>query len=855
MYLHGETINSRDRRVSVEILTQGRRVPEIKLGVDDVYLDVGGVTIEGDISSLTDVVLARSATILLVSAKWLPELHASDYRDSVVIIKVEDEVVFAGHIQPQSYSQGFADFYDSYEINCIDALSAADLTRYRDVGSLDAPWDEVRAGAVSLSMGEIVAGIIADLSAPFEALGVECTTEWVSSRPLDTTGAELRDRGLLSELLFLGGDEDETWTRKRVLEEILRYMDLHIVQEGSVFRIFGWESVTDEEAVEVSTRIVADDRASISMGEVYNKITVAAEPTNVDTLLDAPFEEGDMTSPYSGRQLYCIEARLDTSKDDGTMQPDVKDYEAAEMIISGEDLPASIRWPGYTKREWTIRVMTHPGWKFRINGVSHVYLPSQNYVPDLLAQPTAYGAALIRWGYVERDLSGEDSAPGLLSESTSLVISVNGNGTDFPDEEALKSYHGCAVYTGQANAGNLSPSDDATTNYIVFSGKIVMVPRYKDCGYLSDNAEEFWASDCLREGHEGSTEHIRRSWWEATTPKAEPVRQNPAIFSGGLVPWEKLRDPLLPYDFGTVGSFADTIHKVDVVACMLVVGNKCVVEVASEGRPSDYEWRKFKPLAECADLDEYYAQSFSLGFNPKLGDGIVGQEYDIANNISYRDGLDVTGLAIPVRRGDKVSGPVSFSILGPVNLVWNKITYRHRTWFRKVKWSETDVPVMPLVANIQLSDLQVRVVSDNAMEQPLGDAEFIYTSDDGKRYSHPMDDVRMAITSALTEEERARMGVPATVSISCPIDVETDEGVTTIMRDGEKIKPEEAYVQAYYEAYSEPRVGMDLTVWEEYADGMGTYVHPALPGKIFRVLAISRDVMAGTATLKLREIW
>lgn len=858
MYLHGETINRRDRRVSVEILTQGRRVPEVEIGAGDVWLEVDGVRIDAEVSALTDVVLARSATISLVTTKWYADLHASDHRDTVVAIRVDGEVIFAGHVTPQSYSQGFAGCHDTFELNCIDALGASDLTKYRDAGSLDAPWADVRAAASTRTMADIVEGIIADLSAPFAALGIECAVEWMTPRPIDATGEETRDRAALSELLFLGSDEDETWTRKRVLEEVLRYLDLHIVQEGATFRIFGWESAGRGEPVAVCTMTAADAGTTISVGEVYNKVTVAAEQTNVDTLLDAPLDDSDLTSPYSGRQLYCIEAKLDWSKDSGKDTPDVDQVEKTAMILSGRELPSDVRWPQWSMREWTIRVLTHPSWTFCTNRVPNEYPPCQNTVPDTLrstygiGKTQALGAVLMKWGYVERDLGAEDTSPQPLSEATALVISVNGDGADFPNETALAGYAPVAEYVGRASAGNLSPSDDATTNYVVISGSIVLVPRYEDCGYMLGSPFDPSARPCLN-GEHGNL-HIARSWWTAPTPKSEPTRQ-PASFGTGLVPWEKLREPLLPYYSGTVGSWADTVHKVDVVACMLVVGDKCVVEVARDGRPSDFEWRRYKPREECVDDDEYYAQSFCLGFNPKIGDGIVGQEYDLANNIRYSDGLDVTGMAIPVRRSDKVSGEVRFMILGPVNLVWNKITRRHRTWFRREKWYEEDVAVMPMVANIQLSGLEVRVVSDNAMEQPMGDTELVYTSEDGHRYSHPMDEVRMAITSALTEEERKEMGVPVTVSVSTPVDVATDEGVTSIWRDGAPVKPEQANVQAYYEAYSEPKVEMRQTVWEDYADQMGAYVHPALPGKIFRVLAVSRDVMAGTATLDMRESW
>ena len=53
----------------------------------------------------------------------------------------------------------------------------------------------------------------------------------------------------VSELLFLGSDEDEVWQQDEVLEEILKYLNLHIVQEGFTFYIFSWESVKGNDSI------------------------------------------------------------------------------------------------------------------------------------------------------------------------------------------------------------------------------------------------------------------------------------------------------------------------------------------------------------------------------------------------------------------------------------------------------------------------------------------------------------------------------------------------------------------------------------------------------------------------------
>lgn len=65
---------------------------------------------------------------------------------------------------------------------------------------------------------------------------------------------------------------------------------------------------------------------------------------------------------------------------------------------------------------------------------------------------------------------------------------------------------------------------------------------------------------------------------------------------------------------------------------------------------TDFEWRKYKTLEECSSEDEYYQQCFTIGFDPKIGDKIVGTKFDLQNNVNYELGIDAEGIAIPIKR-------------------------------------------------------------------------------------------------------------------------------------------------------------------------------------------------------------
>ncbi len=65
-----------------------------------------------------------------------------------------------------------------------------------------------------------------------------------SIREVDTTdwGCLFSHSGI-SELIILGDKEDDLWTQEDILNEILQYFNLHIVQLGQDFYIFNWATI------------------------------------------------------------------------------------------------------------------------------------------------------------------------------------------------------------------------------------------------------------------------------------------------------------------------------------------------------------------------------------------------------------------------------------------------------------------------------------------------------------------------------------------------------------------------------------------------------------------------------------
>ena len=894
MYLHGHFYNQREERIEVHILTGGDRTKETVIGEKNGELSFTDDPVEltSQVNDTFDHLLCQQATVRLLAQNFVPDFFCASCRDAVVNIYREGECLFAGFIEPQSYSQGYNEEFDEIELSCIDALTALQYAKYRDVGSLGVLYNVVKAEAEQRTFLEMLKEIMGGVTAGLDIVGGNAVRYlYDGSKAVDDlTGNRYAIFGQLTinELLFLGDEEDDVWQQDEVLEEMLKYLNLHIVQDGFTFYIYSWESVkggeriywrdlltgasvtTARQTTDIRTGIVTDTDTTISVGEVYNRLLLTAKVESMESVIESPLDDDLLKSPYKNYQKYMTEY---SSDGEGSTAID-----AFDAMTHGQETTYS----GGCVTDWYVQVKNNSEWLFPNMGSGNVMEElcsegkNQQALPNLLAKQP--GAAIIALGKVEKKTDGKDNSPTPKVEMTNyLVVSVNGNGDDkeattYPNADSLKAGVPRAVYNGSMTGGVFSPTDEGTTNYIVLSGKLVLNPvmaltdTYKaiynyDRAGFPDGMPFFigirkWWHMTVPSRNNGDGRYYTQQWWKVTTPNEAATWD--VETEHGFVPFTDSGPQLYEFKYSAIGDGSDHISKVGVLACMLIIGDKCVVEKGTEGQVSDFEWRKYKTLEECADEDEYYQQCFTIGFDPKIGDKIVGTKFDLQNNVSYELGIDAEGIAIPIKKSDKVSGRVRFMILGPVNAVWDVVTRRHKTWFRHTKWNSTTIPLLAHVSSIMVEQFEVKIYSDNGLVNNTGDNDLVYMSDTKESFVNVKDDIEMKINSALTAAECQALDVTDSVKMSTPVNTLTGEGLLTIYDHNreESAKPEQLYVDSYYKEWHAPRVVMTQKLTD--TDGgivslFAHYRHPMM-GKTFFVQGISRNLEEGYAEMTLKEI-
>lgn len=891
MYLHGHFYNQREERIEVHILTGGDRTKETVIGEKNGELSFTDDPVEltSQVNDTFDHLLCQQATVRLLARNFVPDFFCASCRDAVVNIYREGECLFAGFIEPQSYSQGYNEEFDEIELSCIDALTALQYAKYRDVGSLGVLYNVVKAEAEQRTFLAMLKEILGGVTAELDIVGGNAMRYLYdgSKAVNDLAGNHYAIFGQLtvSELLFLGDEEDDVWQQDEVLEEILKYLNLHIVQDGFTFYLFSWESVKGDERIywrdlltgasvttarqttDIVTGLVTDTDTTISVGEVYNKIMLTAKVESMESVIESPLDNDLLKSPFSNKQKYMTEY---SSDGEGS-----KAINAFDAMTHGQETSYS----GGCVTDWYVQMMNNSQWLFPKSGSGNLMEEycsegrNQHILPNWLAKNQ--GAAIMALGKVEKKTDGKDNSPTSKVEMTNyLVVSVNGNcddkeATTYPNTNSLKAGIPRAVYNGSMTGGVFSPTDEGTTNYIVLSGKLVLNPvmaltdTYKaiynyDGGIWGNifSGINKWSGMTVPSRNNGDGRYYTQQWWKAATPNETVVWDMETAH--GFVPFTDTGPQLYEFKYSAIGDGSDHISKVGILACMLIIGDKCVVEKGTEGQVTDFEWRKYKTLEQCSNEDEYYQQCFTIGFDPKIGDKIVGTKFDLQNNVNYELGIDAEGIAIPIKKADKVSGRVKFMILGPVNALWDVVTRRHKTWFRHTKWNSTTIPLLAHVSSIMVEQFEVKIYSDNGLVNNTGDNDLVYMSDTKESFVNVKDDIEMKINSALTAAECQALDVTDSVKMSTPLNTLTGEGLLAVYdySRGMSAKPEQLYVDSYYKEWHAPRVVMTQKLTD--TDGgivslFAHYRHPMMD-KTFFVQGISRNLEEGYAEMTLKEI-
>ena len=904
----GQFRNINNDLITVQITINNQATPIIQITRENgLWFSADPIQIATDVDDTFEHLIRKSCTINLITNGYVgTDLFAENARSVEVEILNGDVCLFHGYLEPNTFSQPFAKPLEEFSLNCVDSLSTLQYYKYNDITLTN--FEEKKASANVVTFKNIFDKIFDENN------GIGGVVNYDMSKGITTNRTRYIFRDLaISEQYIIGEDYDDTWTYEEVLNEILKYLNLHIIQEGYDYYIFDWDSIKNKnrlwvnlnnntlftrspKEITLTNEMHGADDTSITIADVYNQIAVKDNLEKMDNIIESPLDSDSLYSLYSGKQLYMTEFISEGSGD--------RAHNAMVNMINGN----TTTYDSASEIDWYIQAMNNRNWNF--------YLPSGTTLVDTIAEQngdkyinqwkiakylkenrlTPY---IFRLGSVEKKVDSTDNSPNSkISMDNYMYISINGNELDkentvLPTVTELSDAQPLIEYIGNNSGGVFSPTDDEATNYLVFSGKMLLQPIVYESsatnakrtnGYqdILDNGMKksesshalvpyydtmpevnIYKSNLVKSDNNNEGRYYVRKFYTQTNP-TDTASSYLSDGSCGIQPWTKDKSAHgYKFNYSAMGDGTDKFSKIPVLECELIIGNKRLIETKiDEFGNSTFEWVKVgsEPYEEYVDSDgttkKQQIKTFSLGFNPKIEDYIIGDEFDIQNTISYTMNVDAEGTAIPIKKSDALSGAVIFRILGPINCLWNDITRRHPTFFRHTKWYENSRFILAHTENIIVKDFECKIYSDNGFNETFEDNDLIYMSDETDRFVNKKDDIEFKFITQLSAKECAEKGITSSINMNAVIDATTNQPLTSIYnaRTETTAKAEELYVDQYYRAYSKPKVIMTSTMHNTTNINLYNIYNSSVLNKQFFIQSLNYDVRMDKKEITFKEL-
>lgn len=874
MYIHGQFRDINNVLYSVHILSNDDKTEEMIIGENGLYFSGSPISIETDNEDTFQTIIKRSASINLVTRDYIGDkLFADNSRNIKVNIYKGDKCIYAGFVEPNTFSQPFVNGLDEFTVNTTDALATLQYYNYGDVNLNN--YKASRAKASVKSFKDMLDQIMLDI----QDIDIVNGTKGKIFYDLSKGVSKGKEKTIfsdcsMSELYMLGDEADDVWTNEDVISQMMQYLNLHIIQDGFDYYIYDWNTIKDKRTgwynltedtdvtitptlLEMTADLHSSDDTNLSVADVYNQVSIKCSLEDQDSVIESPMDSENLSSLYNGKQKFMTEyisegegvrankAFFDMIHDRATS------YDACKIV------------------DWYLQAMYNTNWNFITpkgyitslcelsNGVYVNQWKLPKYLKDNQLIP-----CIFKMGSVKKQNDVTDNSPtSKIDMNTYLYISINGNGDDTetnhsPSDQTIKDRSGMIEYIGNNSGGVFSPTDDITTNYLVFSGEMCLMPIQKETEIFSilqkHDRGDYWHRTVPSDNN-GDGRYYTRRWYTQEKPSDTPSSYLSNALS--LHPWTTDKaNHELQYNYTSNGDSTDMFKKLPILECELIIGNKRLVEtnIDTYGN-STYQWVK---IGEEPTIDGEKKTTFSLGIDPKIGDKIIGDEFDIQNNISYTMNLDAKGTAIPIKKSDALSGAVVFRILGPVNLTWNDITRRHPSFWRHTKWYNNTKFVLSHIENIIIKNFECKIYSDQGGNENKQDNDLIYMSNETDRFINKKDDVEFKFITQLSSSECAKKGIKNTVNLNAVIETDSQTPLESIYNATtmETAKPEEHYINQYYLSYSRPKLIMETDLHDSPSISIHSILHSKVLNRNFFVQSIDRDLKESTVHIKLKEV-
>ena len=240
------------------------------------------------------------ATVRCWVKDYMFDLYSGEAKGVKCIVtnKEDNSVIWCGYVTPNLYSQDYLQHKFELEVECIDALAVLQYIKYNVTDRQVRSFKDIIDDAIQKTGYDLNLNVV------------------------DFCNYKLEDMYISDSNFF---DEDgEPMTYKEVLENILQYLNLTMLLYADTIYILDYNLIKDDEdAIKLDESIIYST-PTLSLTEVFNKITVNSSLYNITLSPDCfnedfIIESGDMqmyTAKSNGVYGITVFRKYTYSKDD-----------------------------------------------------------------------------------------------------------------------------------------------------------------------------------------------------------------------------------------------------------------------------------------------------------------------------------------------------------------------------------------------------------------------------------------------------------------------------------------------------------------------------------------------------------
>jgi hypothetical protein len=254
MLYRGQFKDIEDNTITLYIQTERSSAQIVDLNSDDSgirLLASQPVYIEQDVENTFECIFMKSAEINLLTKHYLGDnLFTGNSRDVIVNVWKSNECIFAGFLTPNIYTQPYDHVWDSLTLHATDALATLKYFNYMDLTEKDA-YDEYKKSYGEITFARMISLSLRRIPTLNLQTGQINSIYYDGSVRLDSgSQPDIFSQVKISELLWLGDSYDDISTEEDMFNDVLKYFDLKLRQEGTNFYIYSMQSIYSKRTIE-----------------------------------------------------------------------------------------------------------------------------------------------------------------------------------------------------------------------------------------------------------------------------------------------------------------------------------------------------------------------------------------------------------------------------------------------------------------------------------------------------------------------------------------------------------------------------------------------------------------------------